>query len=97
AALVSEAHQHGDLLQGAFSDTYANLTLKTLLILRWASGRCPGASFLLKADDDVFVNVPALTSYLASVRPPSFFYLGRIHWWVRPNRDPRSRHHVPVT
>ncbi|NXW89576.1 B3GT4 galactosyltransferase, partial [Alopecoenas beccarii] len=94
AALAAERQRHGDLLQGPFGDTYANLTLKTLLLLRWAASRCPGSRFVLKADDDVFVNVPALTRHLRS-QPPRRLYLGRVHWWVRPQRDPRARHHVP--
>lgn len=96
-ALRAEAERHGDLLQGAFADTYANLTRKTAFLLRWATSRCPAAPFILKADDDVFVNLPALTNYLASFRrAPPRLYLGRIHWWVRPQRDPRGRHHVPA-
>ncbi|NXF65109.1 B3G5A glucosaminyltransferase, partial [Ciccaba nigrolineata] len=81
AALRAEALHHGDLLQGAFADVYANLTLKTLLLLRWATSRCPAASFLLKADDDVFINLPALITYLTSF-PPALrrrLYLGRGH------------------
>ncbi|NWS79246.1 B3GT4 galactosyltransferase, partial [Crotophaga sulcirostris] len=96
AALRAEALRHGDVLQGAFPDAYANLTLKTLLLLRWAASRCGAARFVLKADDDVFVNVPALTRYLAALPVPTPpLYLGRVHWWVRPQRDPRARHHVP--
>ncbi|NXR67146.1 B3G5B glucosaminyltransferase, partial [Rhadina sibilatrix] len=95
--LLAESRQHGDILQGDFGDTYANLTLKTLLLLRWARACCGGAPFLLKADDDVFVNVPAVATYLAAwpAAPPRL-YLGRVHWGVAPNRDPRSRHHVPA-
>ncbi|NWW97252.1 B3GT4 galactosyltransferase, partial [Rhynochetos jubatus] len=96
AALRAEARRHRDLLQGPFADTYANLTRKTLLLLRWTLARCPAVPFLLKADDDVFVNLPALTNYLAALPDPQRLYLGRVHWWVTPNRDPRSRHHVPV-
>ncbi|XP_010568219.1 PREDICTED: beta-1,3-galactosyltransferase 4, partial [Haliaeetus leucocephalus] len=95
-AVRAEARRHGDLLQGAFADTYANLTRKTAFLLRWATRRCPAVPFILKADDDVFVNLPALTNYLASFRRAPRLYLGRIHWWVRPQRDPRGRHHVPV-
>ncbi|XP_030331330.1 beta-1,3-galactosyltransferase 4 [Strigops habroptila] len=95
AALLEESRRHGDVLQGAFPDAYATLNLKTLLLLRWATARCPGARFLLKADDDVFVNVPSLTSHLRAPDLPQRLYLGRVHWWVPPNRDPRSRHHVP--
>ncbi|NWU60078.1 B3GT4 galactosyltransferase, partial [Dromas ardeola] len=95
-ALGAEARRFGDLLQGPFPDAYPSLARKTLLLLRWAAARCPAAPFLLKADDDVFVNLPALTSYLAGGRHPRRLYLGRVHWWVRPDRDPRGRHHVPV-
>ncbi|NXX72580.1 B3GT4 galactosyltransferase, partial [Spizella passerina] len=93
--LLAESRQHGDILQGDFADSYANLTRKTLLLLRWARACCAAAPFLLKADDDVFVNVPAVATYLATWRgAPARLYLGRVHWSVAPNRDPRSRHYV---
>ncbi|NXH38453.1 B3G5B glucosaminyltransferase, partial [Dicaeum eximium] len=92
-----ESRQHGDILQGDFADTYGNLSRKTLLLLRWARACCAPAPFLLKADDDVFVNVPAVATYLATWPAiPARLYLGRVHWGVAPNRDPRSRHHVPA-
>ncbi|NXY66985.1 B3GT4 galactosyltransferase, partial [Callaeas wilsoni] len=95
--LLRESRQHGDVLQGDFGDTYANLTWKTLLLLRWARACCGGAPFLLKADDDTFVNVPAVATHLAAwPSRPRRLYLGRVHWRVAPNRDPRSRHHVPA-
>ncbi|NXW68576.1 B3GT4 galactosyltransferase, partial [Hirundo rustica] len=97
-SLLAESRRHGDILQGDFADSYANLTLKTLLLLRWARSCCAGAPFLLKADDDVFVNVPAIATYLSAwpLSPPPRLYLGRVHWAVRPDRDPRGRHHVPA-
>ncbi|NXD32714.1 B3GT4 galactosyltransferase, partial [Spelaeornis formosus] len=102
--LLAEWRQHGDILQGDFADTYGNLTRKTLLLLRWARACCAGSPFLLKADDDVFVNVPAVTQHLAArmrtTKSPGRrglrLYLGRVHWRVAPRRDPRSRHHVPA-
>lgn len=96
AALEREAAQHGDLVQGRFLDTYANLTLKTLALLDWALSRCAGATFIIKADDDVFLNLPALAQHLATLASPLGTYLGRLHWRVPPNRDPTSRHHVPA-
>ncbi|NXT72789.1 B3GT5 galactosyltransferase, partial [Chaetops frenatus] len=96
--VLREWRRHGDILQGDFPDTYANLTWKTLLLLRWARACCAGAPFLLKADDDVFVNVAAVATHLAAwpAAPPPRLYLGRVHRGVAPNRDPRSRHHVAV-
>ncbi|KAM6473009.1 beta-1,3-galactosyltransferase 4 isoform 1-T2 [Liasis olivaceus] len=97
AALEREAREHGDLLQARFVDAYANLTLKTLALLGWAAARCPGARFLVKADDDVFLNLPALARHLGQLAGPPAAYLGRVHWRVPPSRDPRSRHHVPAS
>ncbi|NXY27238.1 B3GT4 galactosyltransferase, partial [Atrichornis clamosus] len=95
-ALLREWRRHRDVLQGDFGDTYGNLTRKTLLLLRWAAACCGGVPYLLKADDDVFVNVPALAAHLRRPATPPRLYLGRVHWRVVPDRDPRSRHHVPA-
>ncbi|XP_075411570.1 beta-1,3-galactosyltransferase 4 [Tenrec ecaudatus] len=62
--LAEEAAAHGDVLQAAFHDSYRNLTLKTLSGLNWASTHCPMARYVLKTDDDVYVNVPELVSEL---------------------------------
>lgn len=45
-----------------FQDSYHNLTLKTVMGLKWMSIFCPHAKFILKTDDDIYVNVPLLTS-----------------------------------
>ncbi|XP_072844007.2 beta-1,3-galactosyltransferase 4 [Pogona vitticeps] len=97
AALEREAAGHRDIIQGRFMDTYRNLTLKTLALLGWATTHCSGALFLLKADDDVFLNLPALVEHLQRSEGTSPAYLGRIHWRVRPDRDPNSHHHVPAS
>ncbi|KAH1183226.1 beta-1,3-galactosyltransferase 4 [Mauremys mutica] len=97
ARLEEESQRHGDLVQGRFADTYANLTLKTMMLLGWAAAHCPGAAFVVKVDDDVFLNLPALARHLGALPSPRRLYLGRIHWRVQPNRDPGHRHHVPVS
>nr|BAE88187.1 unnamed protein product [Macaca fascicularis] len=60
--LASESAAQGDILQAAFQDSYRNLTLKTLSGLNWAEKHCPMARYVLKTDDDVYVNVPELVS-----------------------------------
>ena len=55
---------HGDLVQENFVDSYRNLTLKTLMAIRWASTYCSNANFVLKIDDDVLVNPSPLLEYL---------------------------------
>ena len=66
--VVQEQRQFGDILQEDFVDSYMNLTLKSVMGLKWASRRCPSARFLMKTDDDMFVNVPKLLDYLTKAQ-----------------------------
>ena len=43
-----------------FQDIYYNLTLKTVMGLKWSSIYCSQAKYVMKTDDDIFVNVPLL-------------------------------------
>ena len=43
-----------------------NLTLKSVMGLKWSAIFCPQAKFVLKTDDDIFVNVPLLHAALMS-------------------------------
>ena len=51
--LGEEWRRHGDILQERFPDTYTNLTVKSLMMLKWHQTSCQGARYLLKADDDM--------------------------------------------
>ncbi|XP_004485336.2 beta-1,3-galactosyltransferase 4 [Dasypus novemcinctus] len=62
--LARESAAEGDIIQAAFQDSYRNLTLKTLSGLSWAVQHCPAARYILKTDDDVYVNVRELVSEL---------------------------------
>lgn len=62
-----EDKEHGDIIQADFLDTYFNLTLKHLAVLKWTVDNCRnGATWILKGDDDVVVNTYKLLPYLAS-------------------------------
>lgn len=63
--IVSEHERHGDVLQHDFLDSYANLTMKTAFMLKWlAAGECAAAKFVMKVDDDAFVNPAVLWAAL---------------------------------
>lgn len=62
-----EATLHGDMLIGDFHDTYRNLTHKVLAGLGWVAQNCAGAAFVLKADQDTFVNVDELFNVLSNL------------------------------
>ncbi|XP_030641129.1 beta-1,3-galactosyltransferase 4 [Chanos chanos] len=97
--LIQEARERGDLIQGRFQDTYANLTLKTLSMLGWARRFCSQTRFLAKVDDDVLFNPAALLRYLnhsqgEPVNNKVDLYLGRVHMQVMPDRNPNSKHYL---
>ncbi|XP_060519925.1 beta-1,3-galactosyltransferase 5-like [Cylas formicarius] len=66
AALRRENLAHRDLIQGDFLDVYRNLTYKHMMGLKYGLYHCPRAKYILKTDDDVFVNAPLLRNSLAN-------------------------------
>ncbi|XP_067829916.1 beta-1,3-galactosyltransferase 9-like [Heptranchias perlo] len=91
-----ESERYQDLVQGLFVDTYLNLTHKTIMIMRWFSTYCPSAQYLLKVDDDVFLNYHNLVGHLIGLGDgQEDLYLGRVHRKVRAVRNSSSLYYVP--
>ncbi len=63
--VYEESRKFGDIIQEDFHDSYRNLTLKTMMGLKWASAFCPQARNILKTDDDIFVNIDDLLPSLS--------------------------------
>lgn len=63
--LTEENTSYGDLIQGSFLDTYRNITYKHVMVFKYVLYHCPLAKFVLKTDDDVFVNMPTMKNFLA--------------------------------
>ncbi|XP_037952929.1 beta-1,3-galactosyltransferase 1-like isoform X1 [Teleopsis dalmanni] len=65
ALIHKEAQQYQDIIQEDFTDTYNNLTLKSVMALKWITKHCLGkVAFFMKSDDDTFVHVPNLIHFL---------------------------------
>lgn len=56
-ALKEESSLHNDIVQESFMDTYHNLSYKAIGAMRWIKEYCSHAKYVLKVDDDVFVNI----------------------------------------
>lgn len=63
-AVMKESREMNDILFGDFYDVYQNLTIKTILMLRWTTTRCPNARYLMKIDDDIVPNIYYLEKLL---------------------------------
>lgn len=89
-----ENELHGDIIQEGFYDSYLNLTLKSVMLLKWVTTYCPEVSFVLKTDDDMFVNIPALVGYLSTIHRQNVI-VGYLFCHARPVKDLRSKWYSP--
>ncbi|KAM4745682.1 beta-1,3-galactosyltransferase 2-like [Anableps anableps] len=89
-ALEKESQQHADIIQINFMDSYQNLTIKTMMMMKWLADHCPNASYAMKVDSDIFVNVFHLIQRLRS-SPRVGFITGSVIWDGSPRRDPSSK------
>ncbi|KAI8497168.1 hypothetical protein Bbelb_251170 [Branchiostoma belcheri] len=90
--LQKENAIHRDIIQENFIDTYRNLTLKAVMVWKWAFLYCPQARFVMKTDDDAFVNVYRLVNHLEQLQPNAShrFVTGHVYVGSKPVRDPNS-------
>lgn len=62
--IEEENRKYHDIIQGNFLDTYLNVTYKHIMNLKYAVYYCPDIKYILKTDDDFFVNINAVLNYL---------------------------------
>lgn len=95
ASVRKEGEVYGDIVIENFIDSYANLTYKTIMGFRWAVQFCAEAKFVLKTDDDVFVdvgNVLKLTEENKNELESGI--AGSCSVWRRPIRETDSKWYV---
>ncbi|XP_057706489.1 N-acetyllactosaminide beta-1,3-N-acetylglucosaminyltransferase 2-like [Corythoichthys intestinalis] len=102
--LSMERGIYHDILQWDFNDTFFNLTLKDVLFWKWFSNYCSNTRFVFKGDDDIFVNIPNMITYLQdqllvqhSERNMNDFMVGDVINAAFPNRLDESKYFVPET
>lgn len=94
AMVDGEMELYGDIVYGDFDDNYNNLVYKTRLGLTWTYSQCP-AAYVLKTDDDVFINIGQLLRWLVRSSEISF-YTGWCNYRSRVSRNKLSKWYVSV-
>lgn len=64
--IEEESETYGDIIQIRMSDFYRNLSLKVAGLFNWLHGNCAAVDFVLKVDDDVYVNARNLAHFVQS-------------------------------
>jgi hypothetical protein len=81
-------------------DSYRNLTYKTVMALKWFSYFCSEVNFLLKVDDDLFINMPNIYKLIetftssSNMLRPSQVLFGRKAEDLAPIRDTSFKWHL---
>ena len=91
--------QYNDVINIDVIDTYNNLSLKSIEMLKWTSKHCAGAKYLLKVDDDTYVNTTALIVELEAHKRQQHTHgiYGRRYTRRTPQRSPSSRYYTPYS
>ncbi len=81
--LKRESDMYGDILQESFIDAYNNLTLKSMFMLKFVTSFMNSTSpdsvkFLLKVDDDCYVNLKSLLKYTNILAKYSHTMVGHV-------------------
>ena len=85
-SLLKEDGEFGDLVRANYIENYYNQTYKIQMGFEWAIRYCK-FSFLLKVDDDVFVDGIAVISYLSEPSTPKKeLYVGNLIKRAKPVR-----------
>ncbi|XP_074871842.1 beta-1,3-galactosyltransferase 9 [Carettochelys insculpta] len=96
--ISEESQKHGDIIEGIFRDSSENETLKIVMSMEWTVTFCSNARFLLKTDEEVFVNIPSVSEYLLNLGTHlEDIYIGRVIHQEMPDRDPQSPGFVPFS
>ncbi len=92
--LEKESQEHGDILMGSYIDSYQNLTIKVQHGMSWSLETCR-PQYLLKTDDDCFVNSKLFTKFLRTQnKKQTKLYAGYAVKNLEVIRDKRSKWYV---
>ena len=95
--LSTEHIRYKDIIQVDFFDSYLNLSLKSLAMLKWVTTHCNHSRFLLKADDDTYINLSLLHHALKKLaKQQTDFIVGHVFSGVKPIIDHRSKWYTPL-
>ncbi|KAB0801051.1 hypothetical protein PPYR_05405 [Photinus pyralis] len=93
--IENERKLYNDILQLKLIDSQANSTLKAIALLKWVGDYCSQADYLLKTEDNVFVNIPRLFTYMSKRDPRKNAMYGRVHKNWKTVRNKKSYYYLP--
>lgn len=90
-SVAEESEKYNDIIQERFHDTYNNLTLKSVVLLKWVTSNCETSKYLMKTDDDMFINIPKLLETLNARPKSNGTLIGCLICGAKPISDPKNK------
>lgn len=69
--LDKEQSHFGDIVAGSYVDCYKNLTYKHIMGYKWILNFCADATFVMKVDDDMFIDILRIIRWRSEDLSPS--------------------------
>ncbi|XP_061174712.1 beta-1,3-galactosyltransferase 1-like [Saccostrea echinata] len=96
--IADEQRLYNDILLINFTENYRNLTLKTISAFKWAVSYCSHVNYVMKVDDDMWVNLEALQEFVTTPMGLSTNKLfGSCSKNARPFRESSHKYYVPYS
>jgi beta-1,3-galactosyltransferase 1 len=89
-----ESNAYNDIIQEDFIDNYQNLTLKSVMLLKWVDRYCREAEFVVKVDDDIYLDLDNLLSLL-NIHGKKMLIGGHLNCYAQPVRSKSSKWYMP--
>lgn len=92
--IFQESEEHHDIIQSDFLDSYKNLTIKTMVTMEWLATYCQNATYAMKIDSDMFLNLDVLMNVLLQA-PRENYMTGLVTKGAVVLRNPNSKWYLP--
>lgn len=85
---MKESVQYKDVIIEDVLDNYNYLTIKSIYMLKWVKKNCMQARFLMKSDDDTYINLKSLSDFASKIGDESLntFLIGNVQKYAGPHR-----------
>ena len=94
--IEKEKDVYNDIVQADFKDTYFNLSRKVIKVLDWAVRFCGHTKYIMKLDDDTWLNVPKIVEFLKKTSINfTNSVIGQAHINIKPFRNAKHKFFVP--
>ena len=102
AKIKREIKLHDDIIQENFMESYENITFKDVMTLRWLTENCKNVKYIIKVDDDVFLNIFKVADFIAELNQKNINETSRsfyccFHIDEQVVRNPEKRWYVSRT